>query len=157
MLKFRESFVSAYHNYFINQMLTPGFILGEPDDREDFWLVADCVVPEQKPPCLSGRFYNVGGGFILTIEKNEILENPGGCLLDTMADGFRLLYPSGEVLLAVHCEVFANGYLSRIQGKLHDSRGALRMEPSFESAKIFGKARWGLCAPVRFQERDSSI
>lgn len=157
MVKFRESFVSAYHNYFVNRMLTPGFILGEPDDRDDFWLVADYVPPERKPPFLSGRFYDAGGGLLLTMEGNEILENPGGCLLEPLADRLRLIAPSGEVLLAVQCEVFANGFLSRVQGKLYDRKGSLRMEPSFESARVFGEAQWGLCSPVRFQKTGASL
>jgi hypothetical protein len=29
------------------------------------------------------------------------------------------------------------------------------MEPSFESAKVFGDARWALDTPLRFQEKTS--
>jgi hypothetical protein len=152
-VKYRESLISAHHNYLINHMLTPGFILGEPDGEDDFWLLADVLLPEEKTPFLSGRFYDQENRFLLDMRGSEVFENPGRCLFQVSGDGFQLLYPSGEVLLAVRTEVFANGYLTRIQGKLYDRRGSLRMEPSFDSARVFGEARWPLDAPVRFQEK----
>jgi hypothetical protein len=57
------------------------------------------------------------------------------------------------MLLAVQTENFANGCLTRIQGKLYDRGGSLRMEPSFESARVFGDSEYALDAPVRFQEK----
>jgi hypothetical protein len=148
-VKFRESLISAHHNYLIDRMLTPGFVLGEPDVKDDFWLLADVLLPDEKAPFLSGRFYDQEGRFLVDLRGDKAVQNPGGCLLQVSGDGFQLLYPSGEVLLAVRTEVFANGYLTRIQGKLYDRKGLLRMEPSFESARVFGEAWRGLEVPVR--------
>jgi hypothetical protein len=152
-MNFRQSLISAHHNYLINQMLTPGFLFGEPDAEDDFWLLADVVLPGEKAPYLSGRFYDQEGDFLLHLRGNQVVENPGNCVFHSSGEGFRLLYPSGEVLLALQTEIFANGYLTRIQGKLYDKAGALRMEPSIENAKVFGMAQWALDAPLRFQEK----
>ena len=80
-MKFKESLISAHHNYLVNQMLTPGFILGEVNARDDFWLLADVVLPEESSPLLSGRFYDSNGIFLLEIRDNQIVQNPGRCLL----------------------------------------------------------------------------
>lgn len=138
-------------------MLTPGFILGVLDALDDFWLLADVVLPDEKAPYLSGRFYDRRGGLILHLQGKEILENPGNCLIQSSAEDFRLVYPSGEEFLALHTEIFTNGYMSRIQGKLYDRMGSLRMEPSFGSAKVFGDAQWAIPAPARFQNKASFL
>jgi hypothetical protein len=156
-VEFRQSLISAHHNYLINQMLTPGFILGDPHAGDDFWLLADVLLPGEKAPYLSGRFYGQKGNFLLRLGGGEVIENPGNCLSESSSEGFRLLYPSGEVLLSLHMEIFANGYLTRVQGKLYDRKGSLRMEPSFESAKVFGGIQRVLDAPVRFQEKASCL
>ena len=152
-MNFRQSLISAHHNYLINQMLTPGFILGAPAAGDEFWLLADVVLPSEKAPHISGRFYDQGGDFLLHIRGNEIVENPGKCVLRATGEGFHLFHPSGEALLALDTEVFANGYLTRVQGKLYDKKGSLRMEPSFESARVFGDAQWTLDGPVRSQQK----
>jgi hypothetical protein len=154
VVKFKESLISAHHNYLVNQMLTPGFILGELNAQDDFWLLADVVLPEERPPFLSGRFYDSTGAFLLEIRDNEVVQNPGRCILDSSADGFRVLHPSGDLLMAVRTEAFANGYLTRIQGKLYDKRGLLRMEPSFESARVFGEVQWALDTPEGFRKKN---
>ena len=156
-MEFRESRISSYHNYLINGMLTPGFLLGEPEPGDDFRLLADVLRPGEKKPYLSGRLYGPEGDFLLHLEGSEIIENPRNCLLRTVAEGFRLLYPSGEELLALHTEVFANGSLSRIQGRLYDREGALRMEPSFESARVFGAVQWMFDRPVRSRNKGSFL
>lgn len=148
-MKYRESLISAHHNYLIDRMLTPGFILGEADREDDFWLLAEVLQPEEKAPLLSGRFYDQEGRFIAALGGGGITDNPGRCVLQTAGEGFQLFYASGEVLLAVRTEVFANGYLSRIQGKLYDRKGALRMEPSFDSARVLGEPWRALDAPTR--------
>jgi hypothetical protein len=134
-------------------MLTPGFLMGEPDTGDDFWLLANVVLPGEKAPCLSGRFYDEEGEFLLHLHSNKILENPGNGVFQSTGEGFNLLYPSGDMLLSVQTENFANGCLTRIQGKLYDRGGSLRMEPSFESARVFGDAEFALDAPVRSQEK----
>jgi len=154
-VKFRESLISAHHNYVINQMLAPGFVLGEVDVQDDFWLLADVVSPEERAPFLSGCFYDHEGGFLMEMRGDEMIRNPGGCSLKASGDGFRVLHPSGELLLAVRTEVFANGYLTRLQGKLHDRKGVLRMEPSFDSARIVGESWRILAVSLRSQGGDS--
>ena len=148
-MKYRESLISAHHNYLIDRMLAPGFVLGEPDGADDFWLLADVLLPDERAPFLSGRFYDQGGRFLVELRGDEAVQNPGGCLLQESGDGFQLLYPTGEVLLAVRTEVFTNGYLTRIQGKLYDRKGLLRMEPSFDSARVLDEAWRTLDVPVR--------
>ncbi len=75
----------------------------------------------------------------MRIAGQEVLENPGGCVLQKLAGGFRILYASGEPLVSVHTEAFANGYLTRIQGKLYDGEGKIRAEPTYDSIRVFGK------------------
>jgi len=156
VVQFRESRISSYHNYLINEMLTPGFLLGEQEQGDDFWLLADVLQPGERKPYLSGRLYGPEGDFLLRLRGSEIVENPGNCLLRTVAEGFRLLYPSGEELLALYTELFANGSVSRIQGRLYDRERALRMAPSFESARVFGALQWMLERPLRFRDRPPS-
>ena len=153
-MEFRESRISSYHNYLINQMLTPGFLLGEPERVDDFWLLADVLLPGERKPYLSGRLYGPEGEFLLHLRGGEMVENPGDCLLRTVAEGFRLLSPSGEELLTLHTEVFANGSVTRIQGRLYDREGAVCMEPSFESARVFGAVQWMLHRPERGRSKD---
>jgi len=156
-VKFRESIISSHHNYLINQMLIPGFILGDPHAGEEFWLLADVLLPGEKAPYISGRFYDQKGGFLLRMQGSEVVENPGNCVFQSFGEGFRLLQPAGEELLSLRTEAFANGYLTRIQGKLYDKRGSLRMESSFESAKVLGEIQRALNAPVRLQEKASCL
>ena len=118
-VKFRESLISAHHNYLVNQMLTPGFVLGDPDSADDFFFLGDVLLPPGSEPMVSGRLFDERGVFVMRIAGQEVLENPGGCVLQKLAGGFRILYASGEPLLSVHTETFANGYLTRIQGKLY--------------------------------------
>jgi len=148
-MKFRESLISAHHNYLIDRMLTPGFLLGKADAKDDFWLLADVLLPEERAPFLCGRFYDPEGRFLVHLRGDQWVENPGGCRLQGSGDGFQILYPSGEVLLAVRTEVFTNGYLTRIQGKLYDRSGLLRVEPSFDSARVLDEAWHPLASPVR--------
>jgi hypothetical protein len=146
-VKFRESLISAHHNYLIDRMLTPGFLLGE-QDGEDFWLLADVLLPDEKVPLLSGRFYDQEGRFLMDLRGDEVIRNPGKCILHASGDGIQLLHPSGEVLLEARTETFTNGYLTRIQGKLYDRQRLLRVEPSFESARVLGKVWCALEAPL---------
>jgi len=144
----RESLISAHHNYLVNDMLSPGFVLGAPGSEEDFWFLADVVPPGEAMPRISGRFFGSEGEFLVSLRSSKVLENPGDCALQGVAGGFRLIHPSGEVLLSVHTQAFTNGYLTRIQGKLYDREGALRMEPSYEGVKVYGEARLALESPV---------
>jgi hypothetical protein len=145
-MKFRESLISAHHNYLVNQMLTPGFLLGDPDSADDFFFLGDVLLPPGSEPMLSGRLFDERGLFVLRIAGRDVLENPRGCIRQNLAEGFRIIYASGDPLLSVRTESYANGYLTRIQGKLYDRDGKLRMEPLLDGIQVFGKGRLALAA-----------
>jgi hypothetical protein len=149
MLKFRESLASAHHNYLVNQMLSPGFLVGNPDSKDDFYFLADVVPSGESEPRIYCRFYDAEGNFVLGAEPERILDNPLGCLRQSFAGGYRMVLPSGETLLSVQTETFANGFLTRIQGKLYDREGKLRIEPHFDAIKIHGEARLTLDSPYK--------
>jgi hypothetical protein len=146
-LKFKESLVSAHHNYLVNQMLSPGFLLGNPDSKDDFYFLADVVPPGESEPKIYSRLYDAQGAFILEIEPKRIVDNPLACLRQPFPGGYRIVLPSGESLLSVQTESFANGYLTRIQGKLYDREGKLRMEPNYDAIQIHGDTQFALEAP----------
>lgn len=143
MLKHKESLISAHHNYLVNDMLSPGFLLGDPESG-DFWFMADVVPPAENVPRISGFIFDRQGEFLVEIQSGRLVQNPGGCTLQTFPGGFRVLYSSGETLLNVVTQVFTNGYLTRIQGKLFDRSGKLRAEPSHEGIKVHGEAKLAL-------------
>ena len=147
-MKFRESRVSAHHNYLVNQMLTPGFVLGDPSSDDGFFFVGDVLTPPESKPRLYGRFFDEKGVFVLKFAGDEMVENPGGCIRQNLAGGFRILYASGELLFSAHTEAFANGALTRIQGKLYDREGKIRMEPMYDSVRVFGEKVLFLSAPL---------
>ena len=151
MLKFRESLISANHNYLVNDMLSPGFVLGNPEARDDFWFVADVVGSGKREGLISARLYDRLGNYILEMKVNEITENPGRSLFQPIPEGFRLNEPSGELLMEVRTRSFTNGTLSLIHAKLYDRQGGLRMEPSYEGVKVYGEGRLALLAPYRFR------
>jgi hypothetical protein len=140
-MEHKESLVSAHHNYLLNNMLTPGFVLGDPDSQEGFYFVADFVPRSKTAPCISARLFNRQGLFLLEMESNGITQNPGHCSSAPTPGGFRVLYPTGDILFEVNTQKFANGYLTRIQGTLYDSEGRLRMEPSSGGNRVHGKTR----------------
>jgi len=147
MLKFRESLVSAHHNYLVNQILSPGFVVDDPNSKDDFYFLADVVLPGESEPRIYCRLYDAQGNFVLETEPKRILDNPLGCLRQSFPGGYRIVLPSGESLLTVQTESFANGYLTRIQGKLYDREGKLRIEPYYNAIQIHGEARLTLASP----------
>ena len=149
MLKFRESLVSAHHNYLVNQMLTPGFLMGNPDSKDDFYFLADVVRRGESEPKIYARLYDAQGTFVLEIAANKIVESSLECLRQSFPGGYRVVLPSGESLLSVQTESFANGFLTRIQGKLYDREGNLRMEPHYDSVQIHGEAQVTLVSPCK--------
>ncbi len=138
-MKVRESLVSAYHNYLVNQMLCPGFLVGNPDSKDDFYFLADVLRPGESEPKIYSRLYDSQGVFILEMEPKRIVENPTGCLRQPFPGGYRMVLPSGETLLSVQTESFANGFLTRLQGKLYDREGKLRMEPYYDAVQVHGE------------------
>jgi hypothetical protein len=149
MLKFQESLISAHHNYLVNRMLTPGFLVGDPNSHEDFWFLADVVPPGVSEPRIYARLYDDQELFLVEIRLNKTVQNPSGCVYQAFSGGFRISYPSGDPLLIVHTESFANGFLTRVQGKLYDRQRMLRMEPSDEGVQVYGKAQLALDRPLK--------
>jgi len=147
LLKFKESLVSAHHNYLVNQMLSPGFLLGDTDSKDNFYFLADVARPGESEPRIYSRVYDAQGDFILETDPKSILVNPLACLRQSFPGGYRIVFPSGESLLTVQTESFANGFLTRIQGKLYDRERKLRMEPNYDAIQIHGEARLTLEEP----------
>jgi hypothetical protein len=127
-------------------MLSPGFLLGDPGSQEDFYFLADVVPPGENIPRISGRLFDSEGKLLVELKMGQIARNPGGCSVQNSPAGFRLLHPPGETLLNVSTQVFTNGYLTRIQGRLFDHAGNLRAEPSHEGVKVYGEATLALKA-----------
>lgn len=136
-MKHRESRISAHHNYVVNHMLTPGFVLGDPRSGQDFWFLADVVLPGKSTARISGRLFDMEGRPLLGLNSNRILENPGQCDYHAGSGGFQILDPSGKPLLAVHTQRFANGYITHIEGKSYDMQGRLRMETSYGGIQTY--------------------
>jgi hypothetical protein len=149
LLKFKESLVSAHHNYLVNQVLSPGFLVGNPDSKDDFYFLADVVPPGESEPRIYSRLYDAQGAFLLEMEPKKIVQNPFRCVRQSFPGGSRIVFPSGESLLTVQTESFANGYLTRIQGKLYDRKGKLRIEPYYDAIQIHGEARLTLASPCK--------
>ena len=76
-MKFRESLISAHHNYLVNQMLTPGFLLGDPDLADDFFFLGDVVLPPESEPKLFGRLFDERGALILKNGGRRNSRKPG--------------------------------------------------------------------------------
>ena len=147
MLKQRESLISAYHNYLVNNILSPGFYVGIPYSATDFYFLADMMLPGEVEPPISARLYDSAGSFLVELKRNIITKNPRHCVFEATPQGFRIVFPPNEVLLDVNTQRFANGYLTRINAKLRDSNGGLRMEPSYDGIHVYGEACLTLSAP----------
>ena len=139
-MDYRESIISAHHNYLVNGLLTPGFVLGEPASHDGFWFIADMLTPNEKAPRISGRFFDSGGRFLLLMRCNEIVENPAGCTYHAQSEGFRIVHASGELIFSLFTRHFANGSLTQMEGRLYDRRGNPRLEPAFGGVKVYGEA-----------------
>ncbi|MFH1350168.1 MAG: hypothetical protein ABII26_04445 [Pseudomonadota bacterium] len=146
-MKHRESLISAHHNYLVNNMLSPGFVLGDPSSNKDFYFLADVVVAGESTPRISARLFEGTGALLLELIWNRISENPGNCIFQSNSGGFCISHPSGETLLEVHTQEFPKGYLTRLQGRLYDNVGKLRMEPTYESIQVYGEMHLFLDSP----------
>jgi len=147
-MEFRESPISAHHNYLVNGMLTQGFVVGDPSLNNDFFLLADIVPPGETRPRISARLMDEEAHLLLEMEVNRIGENPGKCNIEPALDGYRVLCSSGDVLIEVRTEVFANGYLTRIKARLFAEHGHLRVETRDESIWIHGEEYLFLAGPL---------
>lgn len=152
-MKHKESLISAHHNYLINNTLSPGFVLGDPNSKEGFYFLADFVLPGESTPRISARLFDTQALFLLELNWNRIVENPNNCPYQSTPGGFRILYPSGEPLLEVDTQTFPLGYLTRIQGKLFDGEAKLRMEPSYDGSQVYGETNLALDVPFQFSKR----
>ena len=152
MVKQRESLISAYHNYLVNNMLSPGFYVGVPDSVTDFYFLADMMLPGEVTPPISARLYDSSGSFLVELKRNSIIKNPRHCVVETTPQGFRIVFPPDELVLDVNTQRFANGYLTRVKAKLRDSNGGLRIEPSYEGIHVYGEACLTLSAPFDRQK-----
>jgi len=149
MLKHKQSIISAHHNYLVNNMLSPGFVLGDPDSKDGFYFLANLVLSGENTARISARLFDRQGIFILELRQNKLNSNPGCCSYQSTPGGFRILYPSGKPLLEVNTQKFTNGYLTRIQGKIYDESKRLRMEPSYDSIQVYGEANLALDSPFK--------
>jgi hypothetical protein len=136
LIKYRESRISAHHNFLVNGMLSPGFSVGDPSSKEGFYFLANPVPPAETTPRISARLMDEQGALLVELNWNSIGENPGGCTYHSIVGGFTLSYSSGKPLLEVVTQNFTNGHLTRIKATLFDERGDLRMETVGESIQV---------------------
>lgn len=145
---YRESKISAYHNYLVNNMLTPGFVIGDPGSKTGFYFLARPVLPGEFLPGISARLLDEAAALLLELDFNEILKNPAGCFNESISGGYCIHQPSGQPLLEVRTHEFTNGYVTRLKARLFDERGNLRIEPLGESIQIHGEANLALEGPL---------
>ena len=148
MITFRERKISAHHNYLVNNLLTTGFLVGNPDSKDGFYFLADRVLPGQGTALISARLFDEKGSLLVDFTRNQIVDNPSGCALQSIPGGFRMLRSSGDVLLELRTQSFANGYLTRIKTKSFDEKCTLRLEPLGESIEVHGKVKLNLETPL---------
>lgn len=153
MFKFKESKISAHHNYLVNDLLTPGFVVGDPKSPDSFFFLADLVLPGESTPRISARLMDEQGNLLLELNWNRIAENPAGCTYQSLQGGFRILHPSGEALMEVLTQNFPRGHLTRIKARLVDENGDLRVEPKGESIQVHGEANLALDTPFTFSTK----
>jgi hypothetical protein len=147
MIKFKESKISAHHNYLVNDLLTPGFVVGDPNSQHTFYFLADPLLPGESTPRISARIMDEKGGLLLELSGNRIGDNPGNCDYHPLQGGFKILRPPNEALLEVLTQNFPRGLLTRIKARLFDENGELRAEPLGESIQIHGEANLVLDTP----------
>ncbi len=147
MIKFKESKISAHHNYLVNGLLTPGVFVGDPNSQNAFYFLADPVLPGRKTPRISARLMDEKGDLLLELNGNRIGKNPGECTFQTIPGGFRIRLPSNESLLEVFTQNFPRGHLTHIKARLFDENGHLRVEPLGESVQVHGQANLVLDTP----------
>ena len=150
MQEYKESLISAHHNYLVSGMLTPGFVLGEPGSKQGFYFLADPVLPGESTPRICARIMDGQGDVLVEMKWNRIRTNPGGCSLKPVKGGFQLVDASGGLVLEVETENFTNGYLPRIRGTLKDEKGLVRMERYQDAIKVHESAIPALDRPYPF-------
>ena len=147
MIQYRESKISAHHNYLVNNILTPGFVVGKPDSQSGFYFLADVVLPGESTPRISSRMMDENGKLVLELDWNRIRKNPGRFAHQPVPGGFRILNEKGDPLLSVLTETFPNGYLTFLTARLFDEKGDLRIAPLGKSIEVRGDALLTLEGP----------
>ena len=153
MIKFKESKISAHHNYLVNDLITPGFFVGDPNSQNAFYFLADPVLPGGRTPRISARLMDEKGDLLLKLKGNRIGKNPGKCTYHAFQGGFRIQHRSDEPLLEVLTQNFPRGHLTLIKARLFDENGQLRVEPLGESLQVHGEANLVLDTPFTFSAR----
>ena len=123
MIIYRESKISAHHNYLVNNILTPGFVVGDPNADSGFYFLADVVLPGESTPRISSRIFDEKGQLLLELDWNRIRKNPGKFKHQPILGGFQILNNSGAPALIVRTETFPNGYLTYLTARLLDEKG----------------------------------
>ena len=147
MIQYRESKISAHHNYLVNNILTPGFVAGKPESESGFYFLADVVLPGESTPRISSRMMDENGELLLELDWNRIRKNPGRFTHQPVAGGFRILNENGDPLLSVLTETFPNGYLTFLVARVFDEKGNLRITPLGKSIEVIGDAQLTLDGP----------
>lgn len=137
MVEIIKSRISSHHNYRINGVLTPGFVAGDPGGG-GFYLLADMLLPGETTARVSGRFFDEKGQFMVELFLSRASSNPGGCIYRSEQGGFSLTGPRGKTILRVLTNRFANGYLTNLDGRIHDEGGEVRMESRGGIVRLFG-------------------
>ena len=150
MIEFTESRVSAHHNYLVNDRLTPGFVVANPNSDNGFFFLADFLLPGQDTPLISTRMVDEKGDTLLKLYLNNVTDNPAGCTIQYLPRGFRILNSSSDSLLEVLTQDFPMGHLTRIKARLFDEHGDLRIGPLGESIQVHGEAKLILDTPFVF-------
>ena len=152
MVQYRESRISAHHNYLVNGMLTPGFVVGNPNSGQGFYFLADLVLPGENTPRISARIVDKQGSTLLELNWNRISKNRDGFDHKSIQGGFCIEQPSGALLLEVRTHSFPRGHLTWINGRLFDEKGRIRMEPLGESIQVHGEAELILESPFAYSQ-----
>lgn len=147
MIKFKESKISAHHNYLVNDLLTPGFLVGDPNSLDAFYFMADLVLPGESTPRISARIMDEKGDLLLELNRNRISDNPGKCDYHPVQGGFKIIRPPDEPLLEVLTQNFPRGHMTLLKARLFDENGDLRVEPLGESIQVHGEAELVLDTP----------
>ena len=152
MVQYRESRISAHHNYLVNGMLTPGFVVGNPNSGQGFYFLADLVLPGESTPRISARIVDKQGSTLLELNWNRIRKNRDGYGYKSIPGGFCIEQPSRAPLFEVHTHSFPKGYITWINGRLFDEKGRIRMEPLGESIQVHGEAELILESPFAYSK-----
>ncbi|RLC25479.1 MAG: hypothetical protein DRH56_05650 [Deltaproteobacteria bacterium] len=146
MIRYRESLISAHHNYLVNEMPTPGFVIGAPEPATGFYFLADPVYPGESTARISARIADENGGIVMEVAWNRLVPPHRGHVHQFLPDGFRILSPSGEPVLEVRTRAYTNGFLTCISAEFRDEKGILRMARLGESVQVHGARHLSLKA-----------